>query len=177
MDIIKFDDQEFRELQEKIIRLRDLMDRTEVSMTRTRRMLSAETDKFDEITGKFCQKIERVHKSLEQLQYQGSQIIRVYRDTEIANIKMVDELRNGTDDVSGVSTANSRIYYGEIHAVNYFNINQSNYVNPDIHHEVWLVRAADKIIPEYGYGIWVRTEPCVIPNISSYKIFRRGGER
>ena len=59
----------------------------------------------------------------------------------------------------------------------YFNINQSNYVNPDIHHEVWLVRAADKIIPEYGYGIWVRTEPCVIPNISSYKIFRRGGER
>lgn len=175
MDTIKFDDQEFRELQEKIIRLRDLMDRTEVSMTRARRMLSAETDKFDEITGKFCQRIKRVHKSLEQLQYQGSQIIRVYGNTEIANIKMVDKLRNGTDDDSGVGTANGRIYYGEIQAVNYFKINHSNYINPDIHHEGWLVRATDKLIPDRG--ILVRTEPCVRPNISFYKIFRRGGER
>ena len=50
MDTIKFNDQKFEEEMNKIEKLRDLVDQTETSMVRACRMLSAETDKFDEVT-------------------------------------------------------------------------------------------------------------------------------
>ena len=100
MDTIKFDDQKFEEEMNKIEKLRDLVDQTETSMVRACRMLSAETDKFDEVTRRLCQKMRKIHDGLDVLQSQGSQVIRVYGDTETYNIKLVDGLKKSPNSGS-----------------------------------------------------------------------------
>ena len=190
MDTIKFDDQKFEEEINKIEKLRDLVDQTESSMVRACRMLSAETDKFDEVTRRLCQKMRKIHDGLDNLQSQGSQVIRVYGDTETYNIKLVEKLKTGS---------NTGLLIGKIDdgCVPWFIrimddqqlVSEDNYINPNILHERWILKSneafykrinAQLISPLNSDLISRYSIPLtsgVRPYVPSFEIFRRGGER